>query len=35
VRPDVTVFNRVGLLLRLDGVDSGQADRLVERFKGR
>jgi organic hydroperoxide reductase OsmC/OhrA len=35
VRPDVTVFNRVGLRITLEGVDGGQAERLVERFKGR
>ena len=34
-RPDVTVFNRVNLRIRLEGVDGGQAERLVERFKGR
>jgi len=35
VRDDVTVFNRVALRLELVGLDGGQADRLVERFKGR
>ena len=35
VRRDVTVFNRVALRLELDGVDEGEAERLVERFKGR
>ena len=35
VREDATVFNRVTLALRLEGVDDGQAERLVERFKGR
>jgi uncharacterized OsmC-like protein len=35
VRHDVTVFNRVALRLELDGVDDGQAEELVERFKGR
>lgn len=35
VRTDVTVFNRVALRLELEGVDDGQARRLVERFKGR
>jgi uncharacterized OsmC-like protein len=35
VRDDVTVFNRVALRLELDGVDGGQAERLVEAFKGR
>jgi uncharacterized OsmC-like protein len=35
VRPDLTVFNRVALRLELEGVDGGEADRLVERFKGR
>ena len=35
IREDVTVFNRVALLLELEGVDHGRAERLVERFKGR
>jgi uncharacterized OsmC-like protein len=35
VRDEVTVFNRVALRLELVGVDRGQAERLVERFKGR
>ena len=35
VRDDVTVFNRVALRLELVGLEGGQADRLVERFKGR
>ncbi len=35
VRPDVTVFNRVGLRLELEGVDDGDAERLVKPFKGR
>ena len=35
VRDDVTVFNRVALRLELVGLRGGQADRLVERFKGR
>src|SRR6266508_2499013 len=35
VREDVTVFNRVALRLELDGVDDDEAERLVERFKGR
>jgi len=35
VRPDVTVFNRVGLRFELEGVDQDQADLLVKRFKGR
>jgi organic hydroperoxide reductase OsmC/OhrA len=35
VRHDVTVFNRVSVRIQLEGVDGGQADRLVERFKGR
>ena len=35
LRTDVTVFNRVALRLELDGVDDSQAERLVERFKGR
>jgi uncharacterized OsmC-like protein len=35
VRDDVTVFNRVALRLELDGVDDGEAERLVEAFKAR
>jgi organic hydroperoxide reductase OsmC/OhrA len=35
VRGDVTVFNRVSLRIQLAGVDRSQANRLVERFKGR
>ena len=35
VRDDVTVFNRVCVRIRLEGVDDVQAERLVERFKGR
>ena len=35
VRPDVTLFNRVRLGFQLAGVDREQAERLVERFKGR
>ena len=35
VREDVTVFNRVRLRLELAGVERGDAERLVERFKGR
>jgi uncharacterized OsmC-like protein len=35
VRPDLTLFNRVRLAFRLDGVTQDQAERLVERFKGR
>jgi len=35
VRADVTVFNRVRLHLRLEGVETDEADRLVESFKGR
>ena len=35
VRADVTVFNRVGLRIELEGVDGGRAEQLVERFKGR
>ena len=34
-RRDLTVFNRVRLELRLDGVGGDDAERLVERFKGR
>jgi uncharacterized OsmC-like protein len=35
VRPDLTLFNRVHLAFRLDGVTQQQAEHLVERFKGR
>jgi len=35
IRQDVTVFNRVALKLELDGVEAGEGERLVERFKGR
>jgi uncharacterized OsmC-like protein len=35
VRPDVTVFNRVRLQVQLEGVEREEAERLVERFKGR
>jgi len=35
VRPDVTVFNRVRLEVQLEGVERDEAERLVERFKGR
>jgi len=35
VRPDVTVFNRVRLQVQLVGVERDEAERLVERFKGR
>lgn len=35
VRPDVTLFNRVQLRFRIDGVDRATATDLVERFKGR
>ena len=35
VRPDVTLFNRVQLRFRVDGVDRDRAADLVERFKGR
>jgi len=35
VRPDVTVFRTVRLRFDLDGVDQDDAERLVERFKGR
>jgi len=34
-RPDVTVFNRVTLRIELEGVEDEDAERLVERFKGR
>ena len=35
VRGDVTVFNSVRLRLQLAGVTQDEAERLVERFKGR
>jgi hypothetical protein len=35
VREDVTVFTSVRLAFTLAGVDREQAERLVERFKGR
>jgi uncharacterized OsmC-like protein len=35
VRADVTVFRSVRLRFELDGVDTDDAERLVERFKGR
>jgi uncharacterized OsmC-like protein len=35
VRPDLTLFNRVHLAFQLEGVDEDEAERLVERFKGR
>ena len=35
VRSDVSVFNRVRLGFRLEGVTQEEAERLVERFKGR
>jgi uncharacterized OsmC-like protein len=35
VRPDVTVFRSVRLRFDLDGVGQDDAERLVERFKGR
>jgi len=35
VRPDLTLFNRVRLVFRLDGVTQQDAEQLVERFKGR
>jgi uncharacterized OsmC-like protein len=35
IRSDVTVFNRVALRIQLEGVDDDEAERLVERFKGR
>lgn len=35
VRDDVTVFNSVRLRLQLEGVERDEAERLVERFKGR
>jgi uncharacterized OsmC-like protein len=35
VREDVTVFNSVRLRVQLEGVERDEAERLVERFKGR
>lgn len=35
VHEDVTVFNTVRLRFEIDGVGGEQAERLVERFKGR
>ncbi len=35
VREDVTVFNSVRVDFTLTGVDGGEAEHLVERFKGR
>lgn len=35
VREDVTVFNRVRVALRLEGVAGEEAERLVERFRRR
>jgi uncharacterized OsmC-like protein len=35
VRRDVTVFNSVRLQVQLEGVERDEAERLVERFKGR
>jgi uncharacterized OsmC-like protein len=35
VREDVTVFNSVRLRIQLEGVERDEAERLVERFKGR
>jgi len=35
VRRDVTVFNRVRVAFELGGVGQEEAERLVERFKGR
>jgi uncharacterized OsmC-like protein len=35
VRPDVTVFRRVGLAFALGGPSEQQAELLVKRFKGR
>ena len=35
VRADVTVFRKVRLRFELDGVSHDEAERLVERFKGR
>ena len=35
VREDVTVFNSIRLRIQLEGVEPDEAERLVERFKGR
>ena len=35
VRKDLTVFNRVHLRFRLEGVTQAQGSELIERFKGR
>jgi uncharacterized OsmC-like protein len=35
VRQDVTVFNSVRMRVQLEGVERDEAERLVERFKGR
>jgi uncharacterized OsmC-like protein len=35
VRPDVALFNSVGLSFRMSGVNDAQAKQLVETFKGR
>ncbi|RPI43715.1 MAG: hypothetical protein EHM59_14700 [Betaproteobacteria bacterium] len=35
VRPDVTVFNSVGLKFQLAGVTVAEGGNLIERFKGR
>jgi hypothetical protein len=35
VRPDLMLFNRVRLAFQLEGVTADEAERLVERFKGR
>lgn len=35
IRPDLTLFNRVRLVFQLEGVTPDEAERLVERFKGR
>lgn len=35
VRPDVALFNSVGLRFKMSGISDGQAKQLVESFKGR
>jgi uncharacterized OsmC-like protein len=35
VRRDLTLFNRVRLAFRIEGVSQTEAEHLVERFKGR
>jgi uncharacterized OsmC-like protein len=35
VRPDVALFNSVGLRFKMSGINDAQAKQLVESFKGR